>query len=65
MSSSSKVTIINYTHFKLQNDEIKWGKKKKQKQTLMNQTLKSSIHMLLKFIEKKAHTTYRSLYSHH
>ena len=28
MSSSSKVTIINYTHFKLQNDEIKWGKKK-------------------------------------
>ena len=29
------------------------------KKHLMNQMLKSSIHMLLKFIEKKAHTIYR------
>ena len=29
------------------------------KKNLMNQMLKSSIHMLLKFIEKKAHTIYR------
>ena len=35
------------------------------KKNLMNQMLKSSIRMLLKFIEKKAHTIYRSLYNYH
>ena len=53
MSSSQEVTIINWTHFKLQNDEIKLTKKKKNHLTKTQFTIgKKSIRIsLLKYQE--------------